>query len=297
MNYKTPASFKAALEQRLRNSATNWTRKRQILVMERFLVRLLPQFPESLVLKGGLVLELRLDQARSTKDIDLRLNADPTRLLVQIQEAGRQEMGDFLQYRVQTDKVHPEIVADGLPYGGRRFRVEALLANRPYGNPFGLDIALGEPFLGPVDQLKGTELLSFIGIDSPFFPVYPITAHIAEKLHAFTLPRPRPNSRIKDLPDIALLAGIGPLTATELRDALNRCFQLRATHPLPSHLPDPPAGWEQGYADLVAEHDLPWKNLLELLNRLRVFLEPVLVGEQGTWYPSSWEWRQNSVQC
>lgn len=290
MNYKTPASFKAALEQRLRNSAPNWTRKRQILVMERFLVRLVPQFPESLVLKGGLVLELRLDHARSTKDIDLRLNADPARLLAQLQEAGRRETGDFLQYRVQTDKIHPEIVADGLPYGGRRFRVEALLANRPYGNPFGLDIALAEPFLGPVDQVRGTELLSFIGIDPPLFPAYPITAHIAEKLHAFTLPRPRPNSRIKDLPDIALLAGIGPISATELRDALNRCFQLRATHRLPSHLPDPPAGWERGYADLVAEHDLPWKNLLELLIRVRVFLEPVLVGEQGTWHPSRWEW-------
>ena len=48
-----------------------------------------------------------------------------------------------------------------------------------------------------------------------------------------------PNTRVKDLPDIALLATIQPLEARRLRAALERTFEFRATHPLPASLPDP----------------------------------------------------------
>jgi hypothetical protein len=64
--------------------------------------------------------------------------------------------------------------------------------------------------------------------------LYPIETHIAEKLHAYTMPRTRPNTRVKDLPDMALLATAEPLEAARLRAALERTFAFRATHPLPS---------------------------------------------------------------
>lgn len=65
--------------------------------------------------------------------------------------------------------------------------------------------------------------------------------HIAEKLHAYTLPRPRPNSRVKDLPNIALLAEAGVLDASHLARAIRETFAHRATHPVPARLSDPPA--------------------------------------------------------
>jgi hypothetical protein len=49
-------------------------------------------------------------------------------------------------------------------------------------------------------------VLAFAGIAPPTLRLYPIETHIAEKLHAYTMPRARPNSRVKDLPDLGLLA-------------------------------------------------------------------------------------------
>jgi hypothetical protein len=47
------------------------------------------------------------------------------------------------------------------------------------------------------------------------------------------MPRRSPNTRVKDLPDLALLASIGPLLAAELRQAIEATFTYRATHYIP----------------------------------------------------------------
>jgi hypothetical protein len=51
---------------------------------------------------------------------------------------------------------------------------------------------------GEADLLVADDVLGFAGISPPTLRVYPIETHIAEKLHAYTLPRKRPNSRITD---------------------------------------------------------------------------------------------------
>jgi hypothetical protein len=69
--YASPESFKQALEQRLRSAATTgaeFARKRQLLVFDRFLARIVAVLGDAATLKGGLVLERRLDRARTTKD-------------------------------------------------------------------------------------------------------------------------------------------------------------------------------------------------------------------------------------
>lgn len=60
--YASPQSFKQALEQRLKtasNSGADFTRKRQLLVFDRFLARIVAVMGDTALLKGGLVLELR----------------------------------------------------------------------------------------------------------------------------------------------------------------------------------------------------------------------------------------------
>jgi hypothetical protein len=155
------------------------------------------------VLKGGLALELRSDRARATKDVDLRMMGSPDAALDRLQELGRRDLGDFLRFEVAVDPRHPTIEADGLFYEGRRYRVQALLAGRIYGRPFGTDVAFAEPLVAEPETLLGEAWLDFVGLPPTRVRVYPLTAHIAEKVHAYTLPRPRPNSRVKDLPDIA----------------------------------------------------------------------------------------------
>lgn len=149
-SYGTPLAFKAALEARLHERAAtqgrSLNRVRQLLVMERFLARVFPAIG-SAVLKGGLVMELRLDRARATKDVDLRVSVRADDLLDRLQAAGRMDLGDFLAFEVRADPSHPTIEADGLRYDGQRFRAEARLAGRTYGSAFGVDIAVGEPLV------------------------------------------------------------------------------------------------------------------------------------------------------
>jgi hypothetical protein len=66
--YASPEAFKQALEQRLRSSAktgAELARKRQLLVFDRFLARVAAVLGDAATLKGGLVLELRLERART----------------------------------------------------------------------------------------------------------------------------------------------------------------------------------------------------------------------------------------
>ncbi len=66
--YSSPEAFKQALEQRLRASAKSgaeFARKRQLLVFGRFLARIVAVLGDAATLKGGLVLELRIERART----------------------------------------------------------------------------------------------------------------------------------------------------------------------------------------------------------------------------------------
>ena len=297
--YASPEAFKQALEQRLRGAnATGGTfaRKRQLLVFDRFLARIVAGFGDAVILKGGLVLELRLARARTTKDVDLRMTGSPDQVLARLQEAGRRDLGDCMTFEVGPDEDHPEIQVDGMKYDGLRFRAACKLAGKLYGQRFGVDVGFGDPILGEPDLVVARDLLAFAGIAPPALRIYPIETHIAEKLHAYTLPRVLPNSRVKDLPDIALLATAQPLDTTRLRAALEQTFQFRKTHPLPARLPEPLAAWETPYAAMARENLLPWPTLSEVTRTTQRFLDPVLAGGlAATWAPERWCWLPHSL--
>ena len=189
-DYASPIAFKQALEQRLKNEATrsgrDLHRVRQLLVFDRFLARAFSTLERTVVLKGGVALELRLARARATKDIDLGAHGTPRQILEALQRAGNIDADDFLRFEIIDDPKQAEIVTEGLKYGGRRFRAQAYLAGRPYGFPFGIDVALAEPLPARIDVVTGSELLRFIGIEPATYRTYPVDAHIAEKLHAYS---------------------------------------------------------------------------------------------------------------
>jgi len=197
--YTSPASFKQALEQRLRtttSSGPEFARKRQLLVFERFLARVVAILGDTAILKGGLVLELRLERARTTKDIDLRVLGSQDLLLAKLQQAGRLDLGDFMRFEVGPNDDHPGIQNDAVQYDGIRYRATCTLAGKLYGQPFGVDAVFGEPMFGEPDTVIADDLLAFAGIAPPTLRLYPVETHIAEKLHAYTMPRVRPNSRV-----------------------------------------------------------------------------------------------------
>lgn len=295
-NYTSPVAFKQALEQHLRSSAiggAEFARRRQLVVFDRFLARVVTVFGDSVILKGGLVLEMRLERARTTRDIDLRVEGSPDDLLARLQRASQIDLDDFMTFELAPDANHPEIQNDGMRYEGRRFRAECRLAGKLYGQAFGVDAAFGDPILGQPDVVAAEDVLGFAGIAPPVLRLYPVETHIAEKLHAYTMPRPRPNSRVKDLPDIALLASSRTLEATRLRAALAQTFTHRKTHPLPTSIPVPPESWSAPYLAMTREANFEWTSLDALIEAVQSFANPVLKGEfDGKWEPTNWQWRK-----
>lgn len=293
--YSSPEAFKQALEQRLRTSVktgAEFARKRQLLVFDRFLARVVAALGDAATLKGGLVLELRLERARTTNDVDLRMMGSPDGVLAKLQEATRRDLGDFMTFELGADDDHPEIRNDGMQYGGLRFRAECKLAGKLYGQPFGVDVSFGDPMLGEPEIVMAEDVLAFAGIAPSTLRVYPIETHIAEKLHAYTMPRARPNSRVKDLPDLALLATAQTIEAKRLRAALEQTFTFRNTHPLPAMLPEPLSAWVKPYAAMAREDELAWPSLDEVTTAPKAFVDPVLAGNvEATWDPAAWSWR------
>jgi predicted nucleotidyltransferase component of viral defense system len=292
--YATPEAFKQAVETRLRAEAlasgVPMNRLRQTMVFDRFLARVFAEMGDRAVAKGGVVLELRLARARTTRDVDLGFSGDLDGVLSALTRSGALDLGDRLTFQVARDREHPTIDVEGMIYGGRRFRAECRLAGKPYGMPFGVDVAAGDALAVAPEFIEGTRFLAFAGIKPARLRVYPREVHVAEKLHAYTLPRARPNSRVKDLPDLALLAQTGPFDVVRLRAALERTFTFRSTHELPAHLPDPPSQWAAIYTRMAATDDLPWRTMDELLVTVRSFLDPVLAGKAVRWDPSSGGW-------
>jgi len=294
-NYGTPAAFKQALEQRLKSSSTDgldFARRRQLLVFDRFLARLTHVAGDAVTLKGGLALELRLARARTTKDVDLRMMGSSGDVLERLQEAGRLDLGDSMRFEVQSHDEHPEIQNQGMPYEGFRYRTECRLAGMIYGRPFGVDVAFGDPLIGEPDIVVAEDVLGFAGIAPPTLRLYPVVSHIAEKLHALTMPRGRPNSRVRDLPDLALLATTGAIDGEALRRAIGTTFAHRGTHPVPDAVPAPPDFWEAPYAAMAATDELPWATLSQVNAAVSWFLKPVLgSGKIGGWEPGKWRWQ------
>lgn len=260
-------------------------------MFSRFLARVVQVLGDAVTLKGGLVLEHRLRRARMTKDVDLCLVGSIDTVLTQLQVAGRLDLGDFMRFEVQPDSHWPVIQNDGLKYDGVRFRAECKLGERLYGQAFGVDVAVGDPMLGLPDEAIADDVLAFAGVQPPRLRLYLVETHIAEKLHAYTMPRPTPNSRVKDLPDIALLASVGPLDSDRLRAALDQTFQHRGTHALPAGIPLPAPSWQKPYAAIADQDSLLWRTLDEVTAVTQAFLDPVLQsGLAGRWQPETWAW-------
>ncbi|MFW5877354.1 MAG: nucleotidyl transferase AbiEii/AbiGii toxin family protein [Myxococcota bacterium] len=185
--YRTAAAFKQALEQRLRTASTSgidFARRRQLVVFDRFLARIALELGDAVTLKGGLAVELRIERARTTKDVDLRVMGSPDDILDRLRAAATRDLGDFMVFTIRPDDRHPDIRNDGTQYDGR------------------------------------------------------------------------PNSRVQDLPDLALIATAGSVEASRLRAAIEQTFGFRRTHDAPHHLPAPPATWEGPHAAIAKEDQL-----------------------------------------
>lgn len=298
MTYAHPNAFRMALKAHAAKRATRLgvplDRVFKLIAFERLLARL-SRAGLHFVVKGGLALEYRLDRARTTRDVDLSVyQAGPEELADRLNAAGRLDLGDFFTFRFQapSDAGKRDIVGDGVRYGGRRFVCECELGGKRWAT-FHVDVAIADPPTADPDWIEGAGFLDFAGIAPGRYPVLGRARHIAEKLHAYSLPRQTLNSRVKDLPDLALLATAGRVPASDVRAAIEATFTGRGTHTTPEALPSPPIQWASAYAKMADESDLQWHTLSDVHRAAAAFLDPALGAEMPgawVWEPEAWAW-------
>jgi hypothetical protein len=271
--FKTAADFRKSLESRLKNLAMekgeNLQRIREKVAFDRLLARLFSSEEPNFFLKGGYAMELRFKTARATKDIDLTtlkrmkgVNGFLNSIVLEdLRILAQRDLGDFFVYRIGE----AQFDLDNAPYGGARYPVSALLDGKVFVR-FQLDVG-ADAIVTHVEKVKGTDWLDFCGIPSSSFALISNEQQFAEKLHAYTLPRlERPNTRVKDLVDMVILARTKSLNLEILKGALKQVFKVRLTHPLPQQIDMPPKTWETPYNNLAKECDL----ILSLVEAFRV---------------------------
>jgi hypothetical protein len=282
MAYATPGALRAALEARLATGETatlpGMERQRRRATFERLLVRLEHAMPGQWVLKGGMALEVRLgDRARSTRDLDLAVRQageDAVTIRDSLIEALAEDPeGDGFEFRVGLAKA---IDLDEAGRAGWRFTVDARLDGRTFSN-VRVDVVARTEEISTTDRVTLRSMLAFAGFPDHQVEAVDPAQHFAEKLHAFTRPHgDRANSRVKDLPDLLLLMDQGLAPTAGLLATVRHVFTVRATHEVPTTLPDPPADWAARYATLADELDLDEVTVEAAMALLRPFWEATL---------------------
>lgn len=265
MRYKTAGDLRQSINAHLRSLAKKENvpveRLYRHAAFERLLARLF-KLPPPWTLKGGFAMELRFEDARATKDIDLAITETQVARMKSasrndyvheyLHKALSEDLGDFFSFKV----IKKSVELSAPPYGGIRFRVQAMLGDKSF-SVFNVDMTTDNIKVRPFDKLTSRNLLAFAGLGCPDFPAINISQHFAEKIHAYTYNyEERENTRAKDLVDLVLLVKSNDLDKNKVLDALIKTFAQRNTHPLPQELPVPPARWEEKFADLAAECEL-----------------------------------------
>jgi hypothetical protein len=281
--YATAGAFRRALEERLKNLSraeqVDINRLRRYVVFDRLRARLFANDAAPWALKGGYALELRFKAARSTIDIDLTLQRvvataegdDAVRAIREmLQAAADASLDDWFQYTIGP----PVMDLTAAPYGGARYSVETRMDGRIFAK-FHLDAGIGDVVIRPLETVECPDWLGFAGIKQPRVQMISREQQYAEKIHAYTLPRSSPNSRVKDLLDLALLTGDNRLDRAMAFNALRLTFERRSTHALPANLNAPPEEWQTPFQALAEECGLR-TDIAAVFDQVRTFFGEVM---------------------
>ena len=261
-----------------------------VVAIDRLLVRLLAAAPGRWVVKGGYANQLRRpDDARFTEDLDLKIDAAMDTAPELLASGFAVDLADEFSYEVASSPAPLE----GPPGGGLRFVVVARLGGTELVR-FKVDVSAADVVVGQFESYFSDPVLERLGFRRSRFPVYPVNQHLAEKLHALTLPRDVENTRARDLADLADLAWFirhFTFRSDALAIACIATFERRATHPWPPVIDVPPESWSRAYAAWRADLDLDDPTPAAAASSVRRFLEPVYFGVAGlTWDPAKQEW-------
>jgi len=257
-NFKSAYDFRKSLEARLQRNAkengTDLQKLRRQVAFDRLLARFFSRPEPPFFLKGGYAMELRLEYARATKDIDItylqriqnREDNQIDLILEELRNLAEIDLGDYFTYTLGTS----QLSLDNAPYSGGRYSISTFIDDKLFVR-FHLDVG-GDVLVLDTETVTTPDWLQFCHIPPPAIRMISIEQQFAEKIHAYTLPRTH-NSRVKDLIDMILLMEMRTLQQQQLAHCLKQIFKIRKSHPLPKQLPPPPNEWTTPFSLLSEE--------------------------------------------
>ena len=258
--FNRPRDFLESLNQRIRTlcktEGADYQLIRRQIAFDRLLTRLSHHRHRRWVLKGGHAMEIHYERARGTRDIDIIARIDGERSEIQDGDSLSRtfrvdlavEIADYFNFRVAPGW-RPLSHVPGI---GIRETVSVIVADKPFDH-FHIDLTIGDTLIQPLIEVESQDWLGFCGIKPLRLYTLSKEQHIAEKLHAYTQPRDGPNTRVKDLVDLILLTRDPSVNDERLRSALERLFDQRRSHPLPTSLSPPPREWKTPFGELAEE--------------------------------------------
>jgi lambda repressor-like predicted transcriptional regulator len=288
--YATPAAFRVALNDRLRNSAdsSKWTLQqlqRQV-AYDRLLERLY-FVDDGWIVKGATALLARDLGVRGSLDIDV-YRADAQEIAeADLRRAAEIDLDDWFVFNVG--------VATPIGNNGLRFPVVATIGQTTWAE-FHVDLSgIDLRLTGHPDDVLPIARGIIPSVEQSGYRAYPLADHVADKVAA-TYERhgvsDNPSTRFKDLVDLVSIATRASIDSNALSKAIRSEFQRRSlVLPDTFDVPDREL-WERGYAAEVNRSFLEVALTLdEALVIVRSFLDPALRGVAvGIWNPAKLGW-------
>lgn len=291
-DYTLPASFRRALDARLKAAAKTTGRGMQELqrefLFQRFLALIFAEPDGPWVLKGGVGLLMRVPPARFSKDLDLLHLEEPTieEAVEELRALTEPREGDHLRFVVgdgiannQPDNPVAEVKVDGY-FGTAR-----------YGG-FPIDLALKPHLLAAPERHQPAPVVDIPGLTPPpEMLVYPITDQIADKVCAMyeVHGEGHASNRYRDLVDLVLIVSTLEFEAAAAAEAL-AAEAARREMVLPTAMTSPAAPWTDGYRAYAAQTrvDSALHGIDEALEHVGACLNSLLDGSRagGRWLPS-----------
>lgn len=297
MTYESPQALSRALRDRAkREAARTGTVAGDLLnrfYFERLLARVFRHDQDGWLLKGGQAMLVRYRDVRHSRDIDL-CRTDATSLaeaVTAIRSAAALDLNDHLrfEYRGRTDLAATATV---------RVSFDVLVGTRTEA-VVKVDLVARPCPSGDLRPLKPSVPIDWPD-DWPVVRLYPIVAHVADKVCAlYERHNGRASTRYRDLVDLVVMARRDTMQGQALQNAIALEYDRRRAAGTELHLPagfelPDHATWTTGYereARTVAAM-AGYRTVGEATELMKRFLDPVLTrSDPGMWVHDESRWK------
>ncbi len=291
-SYSSPAAFRRALTDKLKNAAANgrWTlpQLQRQMAYDRLLERLY-LVDEGWVVKGAIALLAREIGVRATIDVDVYRAEARDLAEADLREAADTDIGDWFRFEVGGGRPMDGAIS------GVRIPVTAYVGATVWVK-FHVDLVGSDlRMTSQPEEVPPLARIVMPDVEQHGYRAYPLVDHIADKIAAI-IQRYRdletPSTRYKDLIDLVAIVTEAAVDAEAQKRALNSEAERRGIT-LPEHFDVPDrALWEPGYAAEARRSLLDIARTLdEALAVVCPFANPLLQGSTaGSWDPKSARW-------